>query len=232
MTNLEKELQELKEQIIDMMHLVESQLEKSRKAFAKQKGGLAKEIHKLENRVNSMELSINKDCENIIALYNPVASDLRLVLAAHKIITNLERIGDHADKIARYVRKDILKDPYDEKLLAEVEFDLMFNTALEMVNDAIDGFNNEDPEVARGVFEKDLIINNIYKKGADVIAAYQKKNPGDIPDLLCLFSILNKLERVGDLAKNIAVETIFYVEAEVLKHKKNKKRKTPPEPKE
>jgi phosphate transport system protein len=223
MTNLERELTQLKEDIIAMMHLVQSQLKKSNKAFAKQSVSLAKEIHKVENRVNATELAISKDCENIIALYNPVAGDLRLVLAALKIVIYLERIGDHADKITRYVRKEKISGEIDPELLEAVSLDAIFDTALEMVNDAIDGFINENTDVARLVFVKDEIVNKFYKKAVTVLAS-KKADAEDNLNVLYLFSIINKLERVGDLAKNIAEETIFYVEAKVLKHGKRKKK--------
>jgi phosphate transport system protein len=224
MTNLERELIQLKEDIISMMHLVQNQLKKSNKAFAKQSVSLAKEIHKAENRVNATELNISKDCENIIALYNPVAGDLRLVLAALKIVIYLERIGDHADKIATYVRKEKIEGEIDPKLLEAVSFDAIFETALEMVNDAIDGFINEDTDVARLVFVKDEIVNKFYKKALSILAGKKTDHSEDPINILYLFSIINKLERVGDLSKNIAEETIFYVEAKVLKHPNVKKK--------
>ncbi len=228
MTNLERELTQLKKDIIEMMHLVQSQLSKSNKAFSQQSISLAKEIHRTENRVNAMELGISKDCENIIALYTPVASDLRLVLAALKIVIFLERIGDHADKIARYVRKEQITEPINPELLKAIQFDAIFEIAQEMVNDAIDGFINEDTEVARLVFVKDLTLNELHTKAIQQLAqlgesdkkAYQEK----LINILYIFSIVNKLERVGDLAKNIAEETIFYVEAKILKHHKPKKK--------
>jgi phosphate transport system protein len=227
MTNLERELKLLKEEVVDMMLLVHKQLEKSKVAFVDQDISLSKEIHRGETRVNALELSIDKDCENIIALYNPVASDLRLVLATLKITTNLERIGDHADKICRYVRKKEIIKPYDPKLLAAIGFEEIFNTALEMVEDAIRGFHEENTNISRGVFIKDETINEGFKKATSVLSGYRSKikDPEEVAKLLYLFSILNKLERVGDLAKNIAEETIFYVEAQIFKDPKKKKRK-------
>lgn len=225
MTNLERELKQLKSWVVDMMTLVLQQLEKSKAAFTEQDLTLSKEIHRGENRVNAMELSIDEDCENIIALYNPVASDLRLVLATLKITTNLERIGDHADKISRYVRKKQIRRPYDPKLLAAIHFDTIFSTALEMVRDAIRGFHEEDTSISKGVFVKDEIINKGFKKATDILSRFECKDPEEVIRLLYLFSILNKLERVGDLAKNIAEATIFYVEAQVVKGPKQKRKK-------
>lgn len=228
MINLEKELTQLKSDIIEMMELVRKQLAKSSQAFAKQSVSLAKEIHRSEDRVNAMELGINKDCENIIALQNPVATDLRLLLAAIKIVIYLERIGDHADKIARYVRKERIIEPINPMLLDAIKFDAIFETALEMVSDAIDGFINEDTELARLVFVKDQTLNilqvNAIQKLAEIGEKPQQEPQEKFINILSLFSIANKLERIGDLSKNIAEETIFYVEAKVLRHHKKKKK--------
>lgn len=207
------------------MTLVLQQLEKSKTAFVDQNITLTREIHRGETDVNDLEVSIDKDCENIVALYNPVASDLRLVLAALKITTNLERIGDHADKISRYVRKKQLQKPYEPKLLADIQLEKIFNTALEMVQDAIRGFHEENTEISKGVFVKDEIINKGFKKATTALSRWKDDDPEEAVRRLYLFSVLSKLERVGDLAKNIAEETIFYVEAQVVKNPKKGGRK-------
>lgn len=222
MTALESHLAQLKENIIVMMQLVESQLKKSREAFASQDIALAKEIHQVESRVDAQDLSIDKDCENIIALYNPVASDLRFVLASFKIVAHLERIGDHADKIARYVRKKQIRHQYDQDLLDSVRFDEMFDTAIEMLNNAIRAFVDEDTSRAREVFVRDAVLNEIYQASSKRIDRYTSDAIPHLDRILYLFSIINKLERVGDLAKNIAEETIFYTDAKTLRHQKFK----------
>lgn len=222
-TNLERELDQLKKDIIKMMILVSSQLEKAEVAFSNQDIAIAKEIHHIERRVDASDLSIDKECENLIALYNPVAGDLRLILASTKIISNLERVGDHADKIARYVRKKQIKRAYPKKLLKSVKLDVLFDEAQAMMEIAIQAFIEEDSSLAREVFAKDVIMNEIYSNAITQMHIYADKKEAQINELLYLFSVINKLERVGDLAKNIAEETIFYLEARVLKHKKVKK---------
>ena len=224
LTNLEIEINQLREDLTSMMELVVNQLTKSQEAFADQNVGLAKEIHQIEKRVNASDLSIDKDCENIIALFNPVAGDLRFVLAAMKIVAHLERIGDHADKIARYVRKKQIKKPYGKELLKLVRFDEMFDNAVKMVDMAIQAFVDEDTSLARGVFSQDIVMNEIYNESSIQMNLFAEKNDPNLIRIIYLFSIINKLERVGDLAKNIAEETIFYVEAKKLRHKKKKKK--------
>ncbi len=223
MTNFERELDQLKKDIIKMMILVSSQLEKSEVAFSNQDVAIAKEIHHIERRVDASDLSIDKECENLIALYNPVAGDLRLILASIKIISNLERVGDHADKIARYVRKKQIKNAYPKKLLQSVKLDVLFDEAQAMMEIAIQAFIEEDSAVAREVFAKDIIMNEIYSNAITQMHHYAEKKDAPTNQLLYLFSVINKLERVGDLAKNIAEETIFYLDAKILKHHKVKR---------
>ena len=221
-TNFERELDQLKKDIIKMMIIVSSQLEKAEVAFTNQDIAIAKEIHQIEKRVDASDLSIDKDCENLIALYNPVAGDLRLILASIKIISNLERVGDHADKIARYVRKKQVKEPYPNTLLKAVKLDKLFQEAQEMMEIAIAAFIDEDSVIAREVFAKDVVMNEIYSEAIDKLNDYAEEKDIPVNLLLYLFSVINKLERIGDLAKNVAEETIFYLDAKVLKHHKVK----------
>ena len=224
-TNLERELNDLKEDLIEMMELVVRQMERAEQAFTNQDIALAKEVHHMEKMVDAADLSIDKECENIIALFNPVASDLRFVLAATKIISHLERVGDHADKIARYVRKKQITKAIPKSLLKAVNLETMFDVSLEMLGIATEAFINEDTGLARVVFSKDITLNEIYSNAIDQMKSYADKRDAEVGLLLYLFSVINKLERVGDMAKNIAEETIFYLEAKVLKHRKVRKLK-------
>lgn len=218
---LDIKLRELKDQTIETMRLVRSQLAKAKDAFLELDTGLAQEIIHYENRVNASEISVDKDCERIFALFNPVAADLRFVLATLKINTQIERIGDHAYGIANYTLE--LAKPYEEELLKKVRFREMFETAISMLDDAIHAFNFEDTRLARWVFGKDATLNEINKELAGRISEHLLAHPEDTERCLYLFSMMRKLERVGDLAKNIAEETIFFIEAKVLKHKDRKK---------
>ena len=218
MTQLESQLEQLKDQAIGMMQMVRTQLIKSRKAFIKRDLDLAREIIHYEDRVNAMELSIDQECEKIFALYKPVAVDLRFVLAVLKANTQLERIGDHAKAIAVYTLE--LDKPYENKLLKEIRFNEMYETAISMIDDAIHAFNFENTKLARWIFGKDAILNEIEEASPEVIGKYIAKHPKRVTKYLMLYSTVKKLERVGDLIKNVAEETIFYTEAKVLKHRK------------
>ncbi|MEP7170315.1 MAG: PhoU domain-containing protein, partial [Bacteroidota bacterium] len=117
MTHLDIELAKLKEDMLEMFQMVISQLDKSKNSLINLDKDLAREVIVTEKRVNSFELKLDRDCENIIALFNPVAVDLRFVLANLKINSNLERVGDIADGIAKFVidiRFDLERDLLDE----------------------------------------------------------------------------------------------------------------------
>ncbi|MFT5834328.1 MAG: phosphate transport system protein [Cognaticolwellia sp.] len=220
MTNLETQLEALKDQVVGMMQLVRTQLANANTAFLKKNDSLAREVIHYENRVNAMELSIDKECEMIFALYKPVAIDLRFVIAALKMNTQLERIGDHAKAIAEYTLQ--MEKPFEKKLLKKLRFNEMVETVLSMIDDAIHAFNFENTKLARWIFGKDATINEINKHAFVVITTLVKEDPSDIERFLMISSTIRKLERVGDLVKNVAEETVFYTEAKVLKHKSKK----------
>jgi len=220
MTHLDVELKSLKTDMMEMFIMVNSQLAKSREALIRLDKDLAREIMVNEKRVNSFELKLDRDCENIIALFNPVAVDLRFVLASLKINSNLERVGDIADGIARFIINIKLEPELD--LLEKIRLLEMFDTAMGMLNDVAIAFESEDTRLARSIFKNDEVLDEINENANQAIAAYIRENTDRINQSLYLLSIIRKLERVGDQSKNIAEEIIFYVEAKVLKHKTEK----------
>src|SRR5436190_3610031 len=125
MTHLDIELKLLKTEGIEMFDLVRSQLMKAKSALLHNNKELAREVNFNERRVNALELKIDKDCENIFALFNPLAVDLRFVLAVLKINSNLERIGDIADGIARYVVET--PESFDKELIEVTQIASMFD---------------------------------------------------------------------------------------------------------
>ncbi|MEX0904113.1 MAG: phosphate signaling complex protein PhoU [Balneolaceae bacterium] len=220
MSHLDTELKLLNDDILEMMHLVKGQLENGRDAFMNFDEELAHAITVNERRVDALELKIDRDCENILALFNPVAVDLRFVIASFKINTDLERLGDHADSIAKYILD--FGGPIDETVIKTMQIDEMYEVAIQMLNNVFDAFATDDTQLARKVFRQDQILNEINRNVSQTAAELIQKDPENIQLYLYLFSIIRKLERVGDLTKNTAEEIIFYIEAKVLKHKKDK----------
>lgn len=220
MTHLDSELKQIKQQVIEMMTLVRNQLAKGKNAVLTFDKDLVHEINANEKRVNAMELSIDRAIENTLALYTPVAVDLRFVMASFKISADLERIGDNAVGIAKYinhVNEQLAKDE-----LEKIKFVEMYENALLMLENVFEAFEKEDTKLAREVFVKDKVLNKINLNAASITIQFIQQSPDKINNYLYLLSIIRKLERVGDLAKNIAEELIFYIEAKVLKHHKKK----------
>jgi|SRR5688572_5349676 len=218
MTHLDIEIKKLKTDMSEMFGLVYSQLEKARQALVEFDQDLAREVRVNEKRVNSFELKLDRDCENIIALFNPVAVDLRFVLACLKINSNLERVGDIAEGIAQFVLS--IKNEPDKELLEKSRVVEMFDTAIAIVSDVMTAFETEDTSLARNVFMKDEVLDEINSAANTAVAEFIIRSPEKINQSLYMLSTIRKLERVGDQSKNVSEEIIFYVEAKVLKHKK------------
>ena len=245
MKHTEKELLLLKEEVSQMWKLVLSQLEKSRQAFLNSDIELAREVASREKRVDAFELKIDSDCENYIALYSPVAIDLRLVLSLIKISITLERIGDFAEGIARHVIEDdcIKVAP---QLVEELQLEKMFDTLITMLSDSFIALESENTKISGKILAKDDEIDTLYRNSVDVLTEYMADKQRSVPagseqssksalkvdnsqlsihKIRCglkLMLLIRKLERIGDHCSNIVEEIVFYVDAKVLKHgKKN-----------
>jgi phosphate transport system protein len=221
MSQIDHSVQQLKVELDNMFELVSRQLHKAKEALQKFDKDLAHEVTQAEKRVNSLELQIDRSCENFIALFNPVAIDLRFVLAVLKINSNLERIGDIAEGISKYVIES--KHALDPELMAEVNLLPMYDAALLMLTDVKTAFEQEDTIKARKVFRSDDYLDHINLAAIQTLTEGIRNDAAKIEDALYIISIIRKLERIGDQSKNIAEEIIFYIEAKVLKHSGSKK---------
>lgn len=217
MNQLQHELQSVKQEVLNMWLLVERQLEKAKEAMEHLDKDMAREVAAKEKRVNALELKIDRDCENIFALYCPVAVDLRFLLAVLKINTNLERTGDIAEGIAKYIIH--ADQSFTQTLLKRTEVITMFDQGISMLSDTRRAFEVEDTTLARSIFEKDDLLDTLNMESDSRLLQLIKEDPSELASSLKVMSIIRKLERVGDQAKNMAEEVIFYVEAKVLKHK-------------
>jgi len=219
MTHLETELSNLRLELNEMWALVISQVKESREALLKFDKEAASEILFKEKMVDVFELKLDRDCENIIALYNPVASDLRLTLAIIKIVLNLERIADFAKGIAKYIAKSP-RESINPELLKVTRVEELLTSALAMITDAKTSLDNENSRMAISIFAKDSLIDEVTAGSNKVIADYILKHPDEVDEALNMHNIIRKIERMGDHSSNIAEEIVFYIEAKVLKHNK------------
>ena len=214
---VENELLAIKEEVNDMWLLVRQQLENAFNALRNNDDDLANSVASREKRVNAFELKIDSDIEDFIALYNPVAVDLRFALAMLKINNNHERIGDYADSIARFVARNNLTEE-DKQLFNVLELKEMYDQVLHMFSTTHKALENSDASLAKSVIDKDDLLDSLNQKALDKLAEYAKNNPSAIRFCLEIAAILRKLERTGDHIINLAEETVFYIDAEVLKH--------------
>jgi phosphate transport system protein len=216
MNHFEAELEALKLDFVSLWRLVSSQLRGSRESLATMDKERALEIISTDKQVNDLEVKIERNCENIIALYNPVAIDLRFVLALIKINTNLERVGDIAKRVAKFVVKS--GDPFYNELISKTNTLAMFEEACDLLDEALVAFSANDGKKARKIFKRDDYINEINKTAFLAIIDSMKEQPSEIEKYLKMLALIRRIEKAGDISKIIAEEIIFYLEAKTLRH--------------
>lgn len=219
---VESELSQLRHEVDQMWTLVYNQMEQARDAVLNLDRTIAQQIIVRERRVDAFELKIDSDVEDFIALYTPVAVDLRFTLSMLKINGDLERIGDYADGIARFVR-DCNMETLDQDLMEKLQVDTMFSVVLKMLGDLQQALRDEDPVKATSVLSQDDQLDRINKASAGILAEYATAHPEAIPFCLGFGGVFRKLERTGDHLTNIAEEIVFYIDAKVLKHTGSRK---------
>lgn len=209
-----QELEALKTNIIRMASMVEESIADALRAVLERSPELARKVIEREQRVNSFELDNDNAVVDLLALQQPVASDLRFILAALKINNDLERIGDHAVNIAESALT------FSGLPAIEVQMDIprMGLIAKEMLSDSIDGFIHNNAATCRGVLQNDDLIDALNRKTINELIAFVQSNPASLRTALELTRVSRNLERVADLATNIAEEVIFVAEAQVVKH--------------
>lgn len=205
-----KELDELHMELIKMGGLVEEQIDNSIIALKKQDKLLAKKVHANDDIIDELEKRIERRCLNILAKQQPIAQDLRNICSALKIITDLERIGDHASDIAEIILK-ISDEKYLKPLL---DIPKMAAMAKQMVNMAIDSYIKQDTELAKQVCVNDDNVDNLFYRIVFELTNLMKNNPDNIEQAINFIFIVKYLERMSDHATNICEWTIYAVTGE------------------
>lgn len=212
--HFEMELDQLRTMLIRMGSLVEEQIECGVKAVTEADESLAKLVIERDKKVDEYDNSIDQQCMRIFALAQPVAIDLRLLMAALKINNELERIGDIAVNLAERVPPLIsFKEMVQSTRLRE-----MAHAAREMVKGAIDSFVNNDPGLADKVLKSDDLIDSIDQQMFQLMVSKMKESPKFIEPAVHLVILSRHLERLADHATNIAEDVIFLVNARIIKH--------------
>jgi phosphate transport system protein len=220
----EKELESLKTTLIRMGSVVEEQCKLAIKSVFDNDVSAAQKVIESDDRINSFEIEIDNAVVDILALQQPVASDLRLILTAQKISNDLERIGDHAVNIAESTVQ-LAKIKPKESLM---EIPDMADICQAMLRDALDSFIHVSPDLARAVLKRDDIIDDLNRKMTMEVIGLLQKNRKMIEGGLEIIRVSRNLERMADLATNIAEDVVFLAQARVVKHHAEEK-EVPPE---
>jgi phosphate transport system protein len=209
-----KELEALKTNIIRMGSMVEQGIAESIRAMLERNPEIARRVLDNEHRINAFELENDTAIVDLLALQQPVASDLRFILAALKINNDLERIGDHAVNIAESAISYTSRPP----LAIQTDIPRMAQITQAMLRDAIDGFVHNSAALCRGVLQNDDLSDALNRKTINDLIVLIQSDPSSVQQALELVRVSRNLERVSDLATNIAEEVIFVAEAAVVKH--------------
>jgi phosphate transport system protein len=209
------DLEGLRSGVLQMGGLVEQQLLNGVKALATGDVRLGEEVARLDHKVNSMEVSIDDDCSRILATRNPTASDLRLIVAVIKTITDLERIGDETEKLGNIAaRLGSLERPADRyreiKHLGELVSD--------MVHGALDAFARLDTDAALVVARRDRVVDEEYEALQRQCITFMMEDPRAIRRALDVLWVARALERIGDHAKNICEYVVYMVLGKDIRH--------------
>ena len=201
------ELEDVRNKVLQMGGIVEEQLGKAVLALVNGDTDLAEEVETSDYRVNVMEVEIDEECARIVARRQPAASDLRLVMAVIKTITDLERIGDESKRIARMVKAE-----HSGTVTQDVrqELEHMGELVREMLRTILDAFARIDVETAVHVVESDIKVDNKYVSITRQLMTYMTQDPKAIPEILNALWAARSLERIGDRCENTA-EYIFYL---------------------
>jgi len=215
----DKELGQLRGLVLEMGGLAESQINRAIKALDSEDVTLAREVIALDHDVNALEVKADEHCVNIIALRQPMGSDLRLVMSLSKTVTDLERIGDEAEKIARMVIHlyDTNATPPNSRLFRDV-FN-MGKLAAAMLRDCLDTLARMDVDKALDITQADVSLDKELESALRHLITYMIEDPRTIGHALEVTAMLKALERVGDHCKNIAEYVIYYVKGKDIRHR-------------
>jgi phosphate transport system protein len=209
------DLQGIRSGVLQMGGLVEQQLHNGVRALAEGDVRLGEEVARLDHKVNAMEVAIDDDCSRVLATRNPTASDLRLIVAVIKTITDLERIGDETEKLGHIAaRLGSLERPADRYREVKHLGDLV----AEMVHGALDAFARLDTDAALAVARRDRIVDEEYEAIQRQCITFMMEDPRTIRRALDVLWVARALERIGDHAKNICEYVVYMVLGKDIRH--------------
>lgn len=213
--HFDQELGALRKNLIQMASLVETAIANAVKSLIERDSGLANLIMHNDEQIDALELEIDKQCIDLLALRQPLAIDLRFITSSAKITNNLERMGDLAVNIAERV----IPLNQEPQLKPLIDIPRMATITQTMVKDSIDAFVNRDTELARSVYERDSTVDALNDQIFRELLTYMMQDPANITRAVHLILISRHLERIADHTTNIAEEVVYIVKAKVVKHR-------------
>lgn len=210
----EQQLRLLKDRLLLMSHQAEQMIADAIRALTERRPSLADEVISRDDTIDQLELEIDTLCYEILALEQPVASDLRFLATALKIVRDIERIGDTAVNIAERAR-ELIQEPELKKLVA---LPMMAEAAQRILKESLDAFVNSDAELAEKVVQDDQYVDDMYEQIFRELLTYMMEDTRNISRALKLIFIAKHLERVGDHSSNIAEMVVFMVRGQDIRH--------------
>jgi phosphate transport system protein len=212
----DSELESLRSRVMQMGGLVETQITRAIDAFVTGDLDLMQQVISDDHQVNGLEVSVDDDCAHIIARRQPTAGDLRMVMAVSKIVTDLERIGDEAAKIARMGKEIYQRDRLLIPRLTDIR--KVGGIGVAMLRDVLDAFVRLDVNDATRIIREDLAVDDHFRGILRQLITYMMEDPRTISTALDIVFIAKAIERIGDHAKNIAEDVIYIVKGTDVRH--------------
>ncbi|MBK8977603.1 MAG: phosphate signaling complex protein PhoU [Planctomycetes bacterium] len=213
--HLRRDLEMLKREILDMGAMVEAAVNKAMSALVDRRVTLAVEVENADETIDAKEIAVEALCTRILALHQPVASDLRFVLATLKVNSDLERMGDLAKNIAERARYLGEHDP----LALPPEFSELAERTRTMVRECLDAFVQQDPVLAERVLAQDDRIDELNRRMFALMEERMRKDGNTVGRGLQVLSCSRHLERIADMATNVCEEVVYLVRGEVIRHR-------------
>ena len=215
LSRFNSDLEGVRSAVLQMGGLVEQQLRNGVKAIYNGDARLGEEVTRLDHKVNAMEVAIDEDCSRILATRGPTASDLRLIVAIIKTITDLERIGDEAEKLGHIAARMASLDRPSERYR---EIRHMGESVAGMLHGPLDAFARMDTEAALAVARGDRVVDEEYEAIQRQCITFMMEDPRTIRRALDVLWVARALERIGDHAKNICEYVVFMVLGKDIRH--------------
>ena len=210
------ELESVRAKVLKMGGLVEEQISRAIEALVQDNMDLADEVEANDHAVNGLEVEIDEDCAQIIARRQPTASDLRMVMMIVKTITDLERIGDEASKIARMAKLIHAAERMTLPRFSEVKY--MASMVLDMLRKALDGFARLDASKAAEIARQDDLVDEEFRLNLRHLITYMMEDPRTISVFIDILFVTKAIERMGDHAKNMSEYVVYMVKGKDVRH--------------